>query len=84
MLSDNALRDAAELRLRQQCRLRESQSVGERLAVFSQLQQRSFRVLQSSPRGYRHFLARNFRLRSVEEINGEWRPVSPARRAQQA
>jgi hypothetical protein len=41
-------------------------------------------LLQTSPDGLQHFLRRNFRSRRAEVIHGEWRPVSPDRRADQA
>jgi hypothetical protein len=64
-------------------RVQEQRSAGERLADFARLQQASFRVLRESPRGYEHFLRRNLNSRRAEVIDGVWRPVSPARRAQQ-
>ena len=71
------------IRTRHMRRVRENRSPGERLADFVKLQQASFRVLRKSPRGYRHFLRRNLVARRAEVIDGVWRPVSAARRAQQ-
>jgi len=65
--------------LRQICAKR---TAGERLAELAKLQQVSFRVLRESPSGYQHFLRRNMASRRAEVIDGVWRPVSPARRAQ--
>jgi hypothetical protein len=85
MLSDNDMIDAAmRIRSRYQRRVRENRTAGERLADFAKLQQASFRVLCASPRGSRHFLERNLRSRRAEVIDGVWKPISPARRAQQA
>ncbi len=85
MPTDNEnIRAAIDARLRYMRRVRENRSASDRLAAFARLQQASFRVLRASPRGYRHFLERNMSSRRVEVIDGEWRPVSPARRSQQA
>jgi len=75
---------AINVRSRYMRRVRENRSAGDRLANFAKLQEASFRVLRASPHGYRHFLKRNLYSRRVEVIDGEWRPVSPARRSQQA
>lgn len=58
-------------------------SATQRLADWTHLQQASFQILMSSPDGYRHFVRRNMESRRTEVIDGQWRPVSPARRAQQ-
>lgn len=85
MLTDGDTIGAAILaRSRYQRRLCENRSASERLADFAKLQEASFRLLRASPRGYRHFLKRNLNSRRVEVIDGVWRPVSPARRSQQA
>ena len=85
MPTDSAsIRVAMGIRSRYMRRVRQNRSAGERLADFAKLQQASFRVLGASPRGYRHFLDRNLNSRRAEVIDGVWRPVSPARRAQQA
>ena len=85
MLTDNDTIDAAmRVRSRYQRRVRENRSARDRLVDFAKLQQASFRVLRGSPHGYRHFLERNLNSRRVEVIDGVWRPVSPARRSQQA
>lgn len=72
-----------EIRMRYMRHVHENRTAGERLAEFAKLQQASFRVLCQSPRGYQHFLRRNMASRRAEVIDGVWRPVSPARRAQQ-
>jgi|GEM_PF-1529568 len=74
---------AIDIRTRYLRRLRENRTASGRLAEFAKLQQASFRVLRSSPSGYQHFLRRNMASRRAEVIDGVWRPVSPARRAQQ-
>ncbi len=85
MLTDNDTIDAAiHARSRYRRRVCENRSASDRLADFAKLQEASFRVLGASPRGYRHFLMRNLNSRRVEVIDGVWRPVSPARRSQQA
>jgi hypothetical protein len=85
MATDNdSINVAINIRSRYMRRMRVSRSASDRLADFAKLQQASFCVLRASPRGYRHFLVRNLRSRRVEVIDGNWRPVSPARRAQQA
>ena len=75
---------AIETRTHFERRLRSSESPGQRLARFVQLQRRSFELLQASPDGFQHFLRRNLQSRRAEVINGEWRPVSPDRRTDQA
>lgn len=85
MPSDSqSIRAAIDIRTRYMRRVRENRSAGDRLADFAKLQEASLGVLRASPRGYRHFLARNLHSRRVQVINGEWKPVSPARRAEQA
>mgnify|MGYP001103940479 CR=1 FL=1 len=74
---------AIDIRTRYMRHLRENRTADQRLADFAKLQQASFRVLRESPRGYQHFLRRNLNARRAEVIDGVWRPVSPARRAQQ-
>ena len=74
---------AIDIRTRYLRHMREQRSASQRLADFAKLQQASFRVLRESPRGYQHFLRRNLNSRRAEVIDGVWRPVSPARRAQQ-
>ena len=74
---------AIDIRTRYMRQVGENRSAGERLADFAKLQQASFRVLRESPHGYRHFLRRNLDSRRAEVIDGVWKPVSPARRAQQ-
>ena len=64
-------------------RFQADRSATERLADWTKLQQASFQILMASPDGYRHFFRRNMESRRTEVINGQWRPVSPARRAQQ-
>jgi hypothetical protein len=78
-----SIHEAITIRSRYRRRVHENRSAGERLDDFVKLQQASFRVLRESPRGYRHFLHRNLASRRTEVIDGVWRPVSPARRAQQ-
>ena len=75
---------AFETRTHFERRLRGSESPEQRLARFVQLQRRSFELLQASPDGFQHFLRRNFQSRRAEVINGEWRPISRNRRADQA
>jgi hypothetical protein len=85
MPSDNDMIEAAmRTRLRYQRRMTANRTASQRLADFARLQEASFRVLCASPRGYRHFLERNLRARRVEVVDGVWKPVSPARGAQQA
>lgn len=85
MPSDSeSIRAAINIRTRYMRRVRENRSAGDRLADFAKLQQASLSVLRASPRGYQHFLERNLHCRRVEVINGEWKPVSPARRSRQA
>jgi len=85
MPSDSeSIRAAIDIRTRYMRRVRENRSADDRLADFAKLQQASLSVLLASPRGYRHFLERNLHCRRVEVINGEWKPVSPARRSRQA
>ena len=74
---------AIDIRTRYMRHLRENRTADQRLADFAKLQQASFRALRESPRGYQHFLRRNLNSRRAEVIDGVWRPVSPARRAQQ-
>ncbi len=84
MSSDSeSVHAAISSRSRYMRRVREHRNAGDRLACFAELQKASFRVLRASPRGYRHFLERNLSSRCVKVIDGEWRPVSPARRSQQ-
>ena len=73
---------AINLRTQYMRRLSEKRSPSERLAEFARLQQASFRLLRESPHGYEHFVRRNLESRRVEVVDGVWRPVSPARRAQ--
>ncbi len=75
---------AIETRARFQRQSGNCESPAQRLARFIQLQRGSFELLQTSPDGLQHFLRRNFRSRRAEVIHGEWRPVSPDRRADQA
>ncbi len=77
------LRAAFEKRRRFIERLQANRSAAHRLADWTKLQQASFHILMASPEGYRHFLRRNMESRRTEVINGQWRPVSSARRAQQ-
>jgi len=77
-----SIKAAIDARNRFQRRRSEQQTPGERLAELARLQQASFRLLRESPQGYEHFLRRNLESRRVEVIDGVWRPVSPARRAQ--
>ena len=78
-----SIQAAIDIRTRYRRRLRQSRTAGERLAEFAKLQQASFRVLCQSPRGFQHFIRRNMASRRAEVIDGVWRPVSPARLAQQ-
>ena len=83
MQSENErIEEAMAARSRYVRRVRENRTVAERLAAFKRIQQASFRVLLASPDGYQHFLKRNMHSRRVEVIDGEWRPLDPARRAQ--
>ena len=72
---------AIQLRSRLQQRLRDQETAEERWTRFVQLQRAAFELLRSSPAGYQNFLRRNMSSRRVEVVNGEWRPVSAARRA---
>jgi hypothetical protein len=84
LLMDNeTIAAAIGNRRRYQRRVLAGRPVGERMAEFAKLQRGSFHVLQASPRGYGHFLRRNLHARRVEVMDGVWKPVSPARRAQQ-
>ena len=84
MPTDSESIDAAlGIRTRYLRQMRENRTAGQRLAEFAKLQQASFRVLRQSPHGYQHFFRRNLESRRAEVIDGVWRPVSPARRAQQ-
>ncbi len=56
----------------------------QRLERFAALQQAAFAQLRASKHGYEHFLKRNFSLRRAEVVDGEWRPVSIARRTPSA
>jgi hypothetical protein len=76
------IHEAIGVQLQARQRLQRMRSVEQRLADFAALQEASFRVLCASPEGYRHFLRRNLTSRRVEVIDGKWRPVSAARRAQ--
>lgn len=67
---DKALRQANAIR-----------SPEERLAVMAVLQREAFELLTASPRGLQHFMQRNCRDRQARVTDGEWTPVSPARRA---
>lgn len=60
-----------------------TRSAEQRLGQFAKLQQASFEVLIASPSGYKNFLRRNLLSRRVEVVDGEYRPVSSARRTQQ-
>ena len=75
------LNQMLEARRRFMRRMRQNQSVSERLARFAELQQAWSALLQSSPDGYQHFIRRNMASRRVEVVDGEWKPVSPDRRA---
>jgi hypothetical protein len=75
---------AIETRTRFARRVRSRESPEQRLARFSQLQRELFDLLRASPDGFQHFLRRNLQSRRVEVIDGEWRPVSHDRRADQA
>ncbi len=79
---DEEIQTAIERRQRCAKRMHGNRTPGERLEAFVRLQQASFHVLQSSPDGYRHFLRRNFHARRAEIIDGQWKPVALARRAQ--
>jgi len=58
-------------------------SAEQRLRQFAKLQQASFEVLIASPVGFQNFLRRNLLSRRVKVVDGEYRPVSFTRRAQQ-
>ena len=64
-------------------RMQDARSVDQRLDQFAKLQQVSFDLLLASPEGYQNFLRRNLHSRRVEVVDGEYQPISPARRAQQ-
>lgn len=53
----------------------------QQFARFAELQAASFRLLQSSPEGWQHFLRRNYAARRAEVIDGRWQPLSPDRPA---
>lgn len=76
------IQEAIGVRLQIMRRQQQTRSVEQRLADFAELQAASFRVLCASPEGFQHFLRRNLTSRRVEVIDGKWRPVSAARRAQ--
>jgi hypothetical protein len=75
---------AIETRTRFARRLHSRESPEQRLARFVQLQRQSFELLRASPDGFQHFFRRNLQSRRAEVIDGEWRPVSPDRRAHRA
>ena len=75
---------AIETRTRFARRVRSNESPEQRIARFIQLQRKSFELLQASPDGFQHFLHRNLQSRRMEVIHGQWRPVSPDRRPDQA
>ena len=81
---DEEISAAIERRRRFARRMRSGESPEQRLARFVQLQRKSLELLLASPWGAQHFVRRNLQSRRVEEIDGEWRPVSPDRRADQA
>ncbi|HPM81409.1 MAG TPA: hypothetical protein PLF81_11955 [Candidatus Anammoximicrobium sp.] len=78
-----SIQAAIDIRTRYMRHVRENRSAAQRLADFARLQEGSFRVLRQSPHGYQYFLRRNLASRRAEVIDGVWKPVSPARRAQQ-
>jgi len=78
----DSIDEALDIRRRYTRRVQRNRSVAERLANFKALQLAALRVLRESPEGYRRFLKRNMRSRRVEVIDGEWKPVAPARRSQ--
>ena len=77
------LEQAMSLRTRFAHHMRGARSAEQRLGQFAKLQQASFDVLIASPAGYRNFLRRNHHSRRVEVVDGEYQPVSSARRTQQ-
>ncbi len=79
--ADSDLSKAIEAQSQFRRRLYEQASPDERLARFAELQRQSFRLLETSPDGWSHFLRRNLQSRRVEVIDGKWRPVSPYRRS---
>jgi hypothetical protein len=81
MPSDSeSIRAAIDVHARHR-RRRDRRAASDRLADFAKLQQASFDVLCASPAGFSHFLRRNFHSRRVEAIDGQWQPVSLARRS---
>lgn len=81
---DEEISAAIERRRRFARRMRSGESPEQHLARFLQLQRKLLELVQASPGGGLHFVRRNLQSRRVEEIDGEWRPVSPDRRADQA
>ena len=82
--SFDEIRSGFEAREQFERRWREGESPEQRLERFLQLQQQAFEILAASPDGFQHFLRRNYQSRRMEVVNGEWRPVSPDRRSDQA
>ncbi|MHB8899500.1 MAG: hypothetical protein ACYC6Y_12190 [Thermoguttaceae bacterium] len=78
-IGDEEISAAIERRRRFARRMRGGESPEQRLARFVQLQRKLLELLRTSPRGWHHFVRRNLQSRRVEEIDGQWRPVSPDR-----
>lgn len=72
---------AIALRQRLQRQLSDSEPIAQRWDRFVRLQRANFALLHASPRGFDHFLRRNMTARRVEVIDGQWRPISATRRA---
>jgi len=79
--SSSDMNAALEAQARFVQKVRSACSAEDRLAEFAKLQQSMMETLGESDAGYKHFLRRNLQSRRVEVIDGQHRPVSPARRA---
>lgn len=76
-MSDNA--DALMAREKAQREKNWRSTPEERMRQLAVLQETAFQWLRRSPKGYRHFLRRNYKSRRAEMIDGTVRPVSADR-----
>jgi hypothetical protein len=79
--TNDEIQAAIDRRTRYARRVRARRTPDERIEAFVRLQRAAFQLLESSPDGYRHFLRRNFHARRAEVVDGQWKPLEPARRA---
>ncbi len=82
-MDSKLIEQAIDLRVSYAGHLSEALSAEQRLEQFEKLQLASFEVLIASQVGYQNFLRRNYLARRIEVVDGEYQPVSSARRSQQ-